>query len=203
MAALRIPPGRAGRVWLRDRIAVADSALSLLERKRTILEQRHRRQCERCARTGDAWAAACTAARTWQLRAQLAGGQRSLTLAAARGRAEVTVDLAMSAGVRYPERVRCTVPRDEPISGGTVLLYARTAHADALAAAAEHAAALAAVRALERELAATRVRAQALRHRRIPALRSALTALEVALEERERAERISLLRAARTTLNGF
>ncbi|KZM74720.1 V-type ATP synthase subunit D [Nocardia terpenica] len=196
MAALRIPPGRAGRVWLRDRIAVADSALSLLERKRTILERQHRRLRERSARTGDAWAAACTAARTWQLRALLAGGQRSLILAAARGRAEITVDLAMSAGVRYPDAVRCTVPRDEPIGGTTVLLHARAAHADALIAAAEHAAALAAVYAVERELAATRVRAQALRHRRIPALRSALTALEIALEERERAERISLLRAA-------
>ncbi|WP_157121148.1 hypothetical protein [Nocardia miyunensis] len=51
MAALRFPPGRAGRTWLRERSAVAVSALSLLESKRALLEAESRRLRARQERT--------------------------------------------------------------------------------------------------------------------------------------------------------
>jgi V/A-type H+-transporting ATPase subunit D len=198
MAALRIPPGRAGRLWLRERLELAGSALALLEQKRAILEQEYRRLRTAAEDTARDWDTACRTARTWQLRATLLGGQRCLVLAAARQPAGITVTTAALAGLRYPDTVDCTLPQSnsETMTPSSAVAQARTAHAAAVGAAAQHAVTLAAVRAVEHELTATRLRAQALRHRRIPALRAALAQLELSLEERERAERILLQRAA-------
>jgi V/A-type H+-transporting ATPase subunit D len=192
MATLRIPPGRAGRLWLRERLAVATSALSLLERKRALLEGEQRRLRAHRDRTAHDWATACADARQWQVRAALFGGTRAMLAAAPIQHADITVHLTTLAGVRYPDHVECALPQagSAEVNGGASLTHARAAHCRALVAAAEDAAAAAAVRAVDRELSATRIRAQALRHRRIPALHTALTQLDLALEERERAERI-------------
>jgi V/A-type H+-transporting ATPase subunit D len=196
MAVLRIPPGRAGRLWLRERLAVAESAVSLLERKRALLELRQRQLRARRDETARRWDAACTAARTWQDRAMLLGGVRSLIAASPAHRAELTVHTTTLAGITYPERIEYRPPQanSNVVDGSATLWRASEAHRTALIAAADHAAAAAAVRAIERELTATRIRARALRHRRIPALRTALADLDLTLEERERAERIPLHR---------
>jgi V/A-type H+-transporting ATPase subunit D len=192
MATLRIPPGRAGRIWLRDRLAVATSALSLLERKRALLEGEQRRLRAHREQTARDWARACADAREWQTRAALFGGTRAMIAAAPVQHADITVHGTTLAGVRYPDHVEYALPQADSseVSSGASLSHAREAHRHALVAAAGHAAAAAAVAAVEQELSATRIRAQALRHRRIPALQAALAQLELSLEERERAERI-------------
>ncbi|WP_225728972.1 MULTISPECIES: V-type ATP synthase subunit D [unclassified Nocardia] len=188
MTALRIPPGRAGRLWLRERLALAGDALSLLERKQAVLAHELTRLRSRQQETGRAWTAATATARTWRLRAAMLGGERALDLAAPAAPAELTVHYATLAGVRYPTDIDCPVPQGSSITMSSAAVHARAAHATALSAAAAHAAASAAVDAVQSELTATRIRAQALRHRRIPDLRSALATLEFTLAERERAE---------------
>ncbi|APA98430.1 V-type ATP synthase subunit D [Nocardia seriolae] len=226
MTALRIPPGRAGRLWLRDRLALAERGLSLLDRKRALLEPEYARHAARAETTAHEWTEACLRARTWQLRATMLDGDTSLDTATPPA-ATLTVHYATLAGVRYPadlDYVDCPPPQHvpssitsnatpgagsttpvagsatpraggaAPVAGSATLHAASAAHREALAAAARHAAAAAAARALERELTATRTRVRALRHHRIPALRSALAALELQLEDQERADRSRLHR---------
>lgn len=192
MAALRFPPGRAGRPWLLERSAVATSALSLLDSKRALLETELRRLRAHQDQTAQDWATACAAAREWQARAALFGGTGAVIAAASPGYGDVTVHTVTTAGVSYPDHIEYALPQQDrdPVTYSANLVHARAAHRGALAAAAEHAAATAAVRAVERELAATRIRARALRRRRIPELRAALARLDLELEERERDERI-------------
>lgn len=198
MTALRIPPGRAGRVWLRRRLDLAERGVALLDRKLALLEPEARRLAVLRDDTAREWEAACARARTWQLRAALLGGRRAPRSAIVPA-ADITVRIATIAGVRYPCGVDCVLPQAIPGAPdeSATLLSARAAHRDALAAAAAHAAARAAAHAFERELAATRIRVRGLRHRRIPALRTALAQLEFALEEQERADLVRLTWAER------
>jgi len=194
VAGLRVPPGRAGRLWLRERLRLAEHGLSLLEKKLAILEQERSRLRQLAEQTRHDWEATCLAARTWQVRAELLGGQRSLRLAGPQHATDVTVRWATTAGVRYPHDVDCASPPDdgEAIVGSTTLVAAAAAHRTAITAAARYAVADAAVRAVDREFVATRIRAQGLRRRRVPDLRAALARVELALEEEERSEGIRL-----------
>ncbi len=179
-------------MWLRDRIELADSALSLLEQKQAILGDRLAELRTEGERTRADWAAAAAAARIRQTRAALLGGQWSLLLAGAGQSAELTVGSATVAGVRYPDAVQLSVPDDPSgcAATGATTEAARAATIAAVDAAARHAVATAAVQAVEDELTATGLRVRALRHRRIPALHTALAELDLALEERERTERV-------------
>jgi V/A-type H+-transporting ATPase subunit D len=196
MTALRVPPGRAGRLWLRDRLQLAEHGLSLLERKLTLFEA-ERTRLRQLADTAEAvWHTACREARTWQLRAELLGGQHALRLAAPRVPAGIVLGWTTTAGLRYPGAAEVTTtPDSTAVATNTTTALAAAAHRVALGAAIRYAAAEAAVTAVERECAATRVRAQSLRHRRIPDLRAALARVELALEEQERSEAIRLRRA--------
>lgn len=198
MAGLHVPPGRAGRLWLRNRLDLAEHGLSLLERKLLLLEQERTRLRELAEQARTDWASACRTARTWQLRAELLSGSSSLTTAAPLHPADITVHWTTTAGVRYPNDVDCALPDDpaDVITGSTTLARTITAHRVAIAAAARCAAADAAARSLACECTATRIRAQGLRRRRIPELRTALAITELALEEQERAEGIRLRRTA-------
>lgn len=182
---------------MRSRLGTAEHGLSLLEKKLKILEQERDRLRASAELTRREWESACREARTWQLRAVLLGGERSIRLAAADRPAEVTVQWATAAGVRYPDHVECTLPPDtsRAIIGSSAVVRARSAHRAALGAAGRHAAAVAALRAVERERTATRIRAQGLHRRRIPDLRAELVRVELALEEQERAENVRLRRA--------
>jgi len=194
MAGLRVPPGRAGRLWLRDRLGLAEHGLSLLEKKLTLLEQERARLRLLAEHTRHDWHASCLAARTWQLRAELLGGRHSLQLAAPPRAADATVHWTTTAGVRYPNDIDCTLPTDpdDVIAGSITVVAAIAAHRTAITDAARYAAAEAAVRSVDREFTATRIRAQGLRRRRIPDLRAALAHIELALEEQERSEGIGL-----------
>ncbi len=199
----RVPPGRAGRLWLTHRLGVAARAAELLDHKVRVLRQEAER-CElRVERTGAAWTRTCRDAEEWSLRAALVGGQAALRAATDGGSASVTVCIETTMGVAHPGEARCRLP---VVSGagvsGPATTNATHAHRRALVAAVEHAAALAASRAVESELAATRQRLRAVTERWTPRLEGALAATVLGLEETERAEGVSLRWAQRATRQG-
>ncbi len=191
----RIPPGRAGRLWLRHRLAVAHRGAELLDQKLRILNAEHQRLALRVERTGRGWRAASRKAETWHLRAVLAGGERAVRLAHDGEAAQVEVVWAQSMGVRYPSDSTCVVPERDPSAaamGNAALVRAADAYREALAAAVQHAVAEAAVRVMETEEAATRRRLRAIRNRWLPRLEEALARTELAMEESAHAEGVRL-----------
>ncbi|GAA1898380.1 V-type ATP synthase subunit D [Actinomadura bangladeshensis] len=191
------PQGRAGRLWLRQRIELAESAAELLQRKLSILLDERDRMRLLAARTEKEWHRRCAETDEALLRTALLGGRRVLPPASG-GLAKVTVEHTESMGVSHPARVVFEPPADAVRAlGGTVLAPARRACRAALEAACAHAAATAAAAVLDAEVAATRQRVRAIERRRLPALRAALTRIEFALEEREREDGARLRRLSR------
>ncbi|MGI5200777.1 V-type ATP synthase subunit D [Spirillospora sp. CA-108201] len=181
------PRGRAGRLWLRRRIASAEAALDLLERKLGILRDEQDRLHRLARATGGEWERRCREADRLLARAALLGGRRVLPLASTGDRAGLTVEHGTLMGVTYPRRVAFDLPdRPAPSPSGIALAPARRASRAALEAACAHAAATAAAAAVDAEVTATRQRVRAIERRRLPRLRSDLDQIEVALEERER-----------------
>jgi V/A-type H+-transporting ATPase subunit D len=191
----RIPPGRAGRLWLVHRRAIAERSVDLLDRKLRILhtEQQRFHLMERRAR--DEWQRAATDAQTWLVRAVILGGQRELRLAMPGAPAGAEITWAGVMGVRYPSGVRCEFPAVEPSArapGGAALDRAIDLHREALQAAAGHAAAMAACAVIDAEVTEVKRRLTALTERWLPRLDEARRQLEARLEENERAENARL-----------
>ncbi len=194
MAELRVPPGRAGRLWLRHRLAVAERGVGLLEQKLRVLRTTQRQLHERAGRAEREWLDRAAEADVWGLRAGLAGGQRALRLATPPEPAEVSLPWTTVMGVRCPGEpgsVRSAGdPGDSTVVAGAAVLAARAAYERALDAAVRHAAAAAAVRIVDAEVATTRQRQRALRRHWIPRLDRALREVELELEEMERSEAV-------------
>ncbi len=191
---LAVPPGRAGRLWLRQRLALADRAASLLDRKLYLLTAELPRLRSEAAATGQQWQASCAEAERWLLRAVLLGGERAIRLAPAVGQADVRITYTTTMGARHPASAQCLTGQAAGWEGPAVS-SARAGHRAALEVAVRHAAATAALAAVEAETATTRYRLRALQHRWLPRLQQALAALEFSLEEQERAD-AARLRAA-------
>lgn len=182
-----MPPGRAGRLWLRRRLAAAERAVDLLDRKLRILRAEQDRLQALSHRTGEEWAACCAEAELWGLRATMLGGRRVISSASFDGAAEVLVEYDLIMGVRTPAEIAVVLPQTSPPGPeGPALAEARTACRTAVNAAGRHAAALTAMRLVDAEAAATRRRLQAVSIRWIPRLRAALNEIEFVLEEQER-----------------
>jgi V/A-type H+-transporting ATPase subunit D len=200
MAELRrVPPGRAGRLWLTGRLRTAQRAATLLDRKLRILRTEQERFVLLTRRTGEAAARTRRAADQWLARAAATGGQRSIRLARTDGPATVEVEWATVMGIRYPASAECHVPgpaTSAPVDGSAALTGARAAYQEALTAAVSHAVASAARRVVDREAAITRQRLRAINDRWIPRLDEALRELTQLLEETERAETVQLRWAA-------
>jgi V/A-type H+/Na+-transporting ATPase subunit D len=182
-----VPPGRAGVLWLRGRLERGERAADLLERKLRILGAQQERLRALGLRTEQQWRECCVQADLWLLRAALLGGRRTLVIAGDVEPGEVTIEKTVLMGVSYPDDAGY-LPT-EAASGlpdGVALAQARESCEAALAAACRHAAASAALRIMEAEVAVTRLRAQAIRHRWLPRLRTALAEARFVLEERER-----------------
>lgn len=194
-ARLTVPPGRAGRLWLVQRLETARRGADLLDRKLRILRTELARQRDEAARAAEAWNRCQAAAEEWLLRARLLGGQRAIRLADDGAAADVAISYTTSMGIRFPASVACAIPHpatwDAP-----VLRQARQAHGAALAAGVRHAAAAAALRIMEAETTATQYRLRAVRDRWIPRLEAALAEVTFAIEELERADAARLRRAA-------
>ena len=137
---LRLPPGRAGRLWLLRRLEVARrgegraraeapcAAPPCRAARRALEEARHE------------WETEAAEAETWWQRAAVLAGERPLELARASlsGRAEVTLTWRNTLGVVYPDSAEVAVPQGElfPAGGSVALAYAAQAHGRALEAAA-------------------------------------------------------------------
>ena len=192
---LAVPPGRAGRLWLVQRLAVARRAADLLDRKLRVLTAELDRARATAGRTSQEWDTACREAQQALLRAVLLGGERVIRLAGGGADAQVTISYTVTMGARHPAGARYTAAGPEGWDGAAVAA-ARQAHRAALAAAVRHAAAAAALAVIEAETNATRRRLRAVRDRWIPGLSQALAHVEFALEETERddAARLRIVR---------
>jgi V/A-type H+-transporting ATPase subunit D len=190
----RVPPGRAGRIWLRQRLDTARHAAGLLDRKLRVLRAEQQRFRSVAERTGAAWRERCAAADAWLVRAALLGGEREIRLSAPADAAVVGIEWGTAMGMRYPVRATCRAP-DASVTargpGTAALVEATSAYRTALAAAVDHAAALAACRLVDAQVAETRRLMQAIEDRWVPRLESALRDLNQRLEETERAEAVS------------
>ncbi|HET8983026.1 MAG TPA: V-type ATP synthase subunit D, partial [Pedococcus sp.] len=76
-----IPPGRAGRNWLRRRLATAERGREQLDRKLRILFPEEQRLRILATRARADWESACAQADAWLLRAALLGGQDAIRCA--------------------------------------------------------------------------------------------------------------------------
>ncbi|HUK69743.1 MAG TPA: V-type ATP synthase subunit D [Streptosporangiaceae bacterium] len=186
-----VPPGRAGRLWLRRRLETARRGSALLDRKlHLLLTEQDRLRAEE-KQTRQEWDASCAKADLWLLRAELLSGRRAITLAASRLPAEVTIRYGLTAGTRYPSGITCTTPEPDTFDG-PALAAARQAYKAAVASAASHAAAAEAVRIIDTDVGATRYRLRAIEERWIPRLERTLTQVELGLEELEHADGVRL-----------
>jgi V/A-type H+-transporting ATPase subunit D len=192
MTAIRgLPPGRAGRLWLRRRQAAAERAAELLDVRLRLLHQERERFTLLAERTGEDWERTCLEANRWLLRAALIGHRRAIRLADDGATADVQLHWNTVMGVRYPFAASITPPPPSPTSpspGTAALVQAAAAIQPALQAAVRHAAAAAALRAIDAELAVTRRRLHAINDRWLPRLAAAATAARLELDEQEQAE---------------
>lgn len=199
---LRIPPGRAGRLWLRERLGSARNAANLLDHKRRELEgELHRMETILRHRTGS-WEEAVATAQRWLHRVDIVNGGRALRIAAALqpGQAAVELEWGQVMGVRYPTDFTMTPPLAPDVvslDGGAALAFALDAYRRAADAAVAHAVARMAHDRIRADLAQTVRRLRALELRTIPAHEEALRSLELRLDEKDREEMVGVRFASR------
>ena len=197
MTTVRHPSGRAGRLWLRRRLATAELGSDQLGRKLRVLLQEHARLERQRDGAERAWLDAVALARRWQLRVGVLGGQETYAVGAPVDPVQVQVRWTSVVGVTIPARPEQVGPL-APLAGvaaNSAVLAAAEAFSFALQAAAELAVVAEAARRIEAELALTRRRVRALDRRWLPALRTALAALEQSLELAEQEDGSRLRRA--------
>lgn len=203
----RVPPGRAGRMWLRRRLDTAERGREQLDRKLRILIPERQRLETRAGRRREEWAAAHAQAQTWLLRASLLGGQDAIRGASPPNLVDVTVLWTSSMGLTYPEDVTLSNARqDQPVQpvlpGNAAVGPAAAAFQAALLAGSRAAAADEAVHRLDAEIAVTRRRMRALDKRWLPWLRDALAALELSLQQAEQEDGMRLRRITHPSAGG-
>lgn len=188
---IRHPPGRAGRLWLHHRLAIARTGADLLDRKRRALVQEHRRLQVLARQTETDWKQAAGAAETWVSRAGVMAGEDKLELLqSSQRRADVAVRWRSSMGVAFAAEARVDFgARPHSSHGGSAAADA-AAHAarQAVEAAVHDAAAQSALKRIGGELAVTSRRQRALERRWLPALDVAAARLNETLDELEREE---------------
>ena len=189
---IRVPPGRAGRIWLIRRLAVAQRGHDVLDQKRRALLRQLERLRESLDEARREWQEQAREAEVWWQRAAVLAGERPLALARASvsARADVTFEWRNSLGVRYPAEAAVALLDGEhfPAGSSSALPYAVQAHGRALEAAARLGANERAHARMSRELRATIQRLRAIERRWIPEHERALHALELSLDETEREE---------------
>lgn len=186
-----VPPGRAGRAWLLERLHTAERGVGLLDGKLRVLGREQQRYRLRLERTTAEWQRSCREAETWLLRAALLGGRRGMRSAEPDDPLQVDVSWTVVMGVRHPGAAVLDGGLPDPEAAGpgnTALVMAADAFRTAAQAAAAHAVVDAAVRRIDAEVAATRRRLRAVRDRWIPRLTGELQAVELGLAELEQAE---------------
>jgi V/A-type H+-transporting ATPase subunit D len=188
----RVPPGKAARPWLLRSLEVARRAGELLDEKRVALLREHEALRRAAAAHRAELEAVLDASERWWEQAALVGGRRGARLVTADvPPARIAVTWATAVGVTHPVARLETADAHVPAlvgAGGGALRAAAAGYAGALRLAAATAQAEAAERAVAAELARTTRRLRAIEWRWIPQHETALAALELALDEAERAE---------------
>jgi V/A-type H+-transporting ATPase subunit D len=192
--AEQTPPGRAGRPWLLERIAIATHGVDLLGRKQQLLSREHRRLLQLREEAARSWAAASSEADRWATRVEAISGATTARLvgASTQGCAEVTITWRNTMGALHPDEARVVVPALDPMNRAVNAAVGPSsdAHQRALDAAARQAVVESALRAIETELVSTRRRLRAIERHRLPMLEGELRALTLRLDEVEREERL-------------
>ncbi len=198
---IRVPPGRAGQVWLRRRLAIAHRGIDILSRKQRLLADERDRRQPQAAVTRAAWVDASTEAERWCSRSLRVGHRNQIALVSAQIPAPATMSVNWHnvMAVAIPGKTACVFP-DVALAaasgGSSATDRAVVALADAVAKAAEHAAIQRALTNIDAELLQTRRRLRLLERRRVPQLEEALRASRERFEQSER-EDILRLRWAR------
>lgn len=191
----QVPPGRAGRLWLRGRLASARRSMELLDRKRQLLRHERNRLAELREETHRHWVISCSEAETWGLRASILGGMADVALssAAVAGGARVDVTWRNTMGVRHPDDPRCALPALAPAdaaAANAAVAPAAASYRRALEAGVAYAVADTSFKVVDLELRDTERRLRAIERRRVPLLEDGLRRLELHLDELEREERV-------------
>jgi V/A-type H+/Na+-transporting ATPase subunit D len=196
MPVRKIPPGRAGRLWLRRRLDTATRGRDQLDRKLRILIPERQRLRIQLDQRHAAWVSACTDARTWLLRASLLSGQDAILAATGGESVQAAVVWTTAVGLNYPTDVRLMgIPTMPLVSVNAAVKPAATAYAAALLAGVRTAAASEALHRVDGEIAVTRRRLRAIEKRWLPWLHESLRALELSLEQAEQEDGVRLRRA--------
>ena len=207
--ALRIPPGRAGRIWLVGRLEIGRRGAELLDRKRhALLRERERVRAE-AADARAAWEEAATQAALWSDRMAVLDGAGRLELLARHVHEKASLEVSWSnlMGARIPAIEAAAVP-DPPaiaaLGGSSAAVIAARSCCEGVRAAARYAVAQRAERELTDELARDGRRLRALQDRWIPQHEAALARLDLALDEsqREQAARVRWLTRRRGPASG-
>jgi V/A-type H+/Na+-transporting ATPase subunit D len=187
---IRVPPGRAGRLWLERRLATAQHADELLQQKLAILNQEEQRLTQRAAEATGEWQRLCAESETWTLRAAVLSSRRALRMASDGATAQADIAMGFTMGIEHPVSgvVRLDKQQDQPAAGSAAVTQATEAARAATEAALSAAVASAALRTVRAEMATTRRTLRAVEQRWIPRFTSALAEVRLELEELEHAE---------------
>lgn len=187
---IRVPPGRAGRLWLERRLGTAQHASELLKEKLAILNHEEQRLAQRAVEGAEEWRRLCAESETWTLRAAVLSSRRALRIASDGTSAQADIAMGLTMGIEHPVSgaVRLERQQDLPVTSSAAVTQAEEAARTAVEAALSAAVAFAALRTLRREMASTRRTLRAVEQRWIPRLSSALAEVRLELDELERAE---------------
>ncbi len=189
--ALRIPPGRAGRIWLVRRLDVARRGAELLDRKRQVLLRELARVRTEAADAERAWHDAAAQVALWSARAAILDGPGRLELLARHAQQPASFELLWTnlMGARLPSVERIDIPEPPPLSalgGSSATVLLARACAVATRAAVRYVALQRAEAELSAELQRAARRLRALQNRWIPQHEAALASLDLALDESQR-----------------
>ncbi len=192
--------GKAARLVLRRRLAVARRGADLLSRKRQALLAEQRRLRDAAATAATEWAQAVAEAERWLARSALLDDASEIARIASltRRAPELTVAWEPLMGIVRPRISGLEQGPAPPISslgGSSALHYAALAYRRATRVAAAQAAAQIALAQVSQELSTVARRARAIERRLVPRQEAQLAMLELSLEEgeREEAARLRLL----------
>jgi V/A-type H+-transporting ATPase subunit D len=190
VGGMRVPPGRAGRLWLEQRLGTAQHAGDLLKNKLAVLNREEQHLAQLAADGTGEWQRLCAAAETWTLRAAVLSGRHSLRIASDGSSAQAELAMGFTIGVEHPVSgvVRLEQQQDPPVVGSAAVTQSAVASHAAVEAALAAAVATAALRAVRAEIAATRRTLRAVEQRWIPRLSAALAEVRLELDELEHAE---------------
>jgi V/A-type H+/Na+-transporting ATPase subunit D len=196
----RIPPGRAGRTWLVERLQIARRGAELLDRKRQALLHEQTRVRAEADAARRAWHDALAQVELWTARAKVLDGAGRLEVLSRHVREQATIELSWSnlMGAHLPSAGQVAVPDPPALSAlgaSSAAVIAARACCQAARAAARYAVAERADLELTAELARATRRLRALQTRWIPQHELALAQLDLVLDEsqREQAARVRWL----------